>query len=159
MFDSPPVERAGLEQWIAGHFPDVPFIRCGALASWLADRSRAAPVVVDVRSPAERGVSMIPGAIGANDGAVAVAELATLDAGFPIVVYCAGGMRSAKAARKLLEAGHTNVTNLEGGIFAWANEDRPLDCAGKATRVAHPCDAKWGALLAPDRHAWTPPVA
>ena len=40
-----------------------------ALANWLADRSRPAPVVVDVRSAVERTVSVIPGSLAANDGA------------------------------------------------------------------------------------------
>lgn len=39
--------------------------------------------------------------------------------------------------------------NLEGSIFAWANEGRPLvDDKGLATKV-HPYDAKWGELLKP----------
>ncbi|HEY8242408.1 MAG: rhodanese-like domain-containing protein [Vicinamibacteria bacterium] len=156
VFDSPPVDREGLRRWIADRYADVPFIDGDALASWLADRSRPAPVVVDVRSPKERGVSMLPGAIGANDGAAAAAALSTLDPSVPIVVYCAGGLRSAKAARVLIAAGHGDVHNLEGGIFAWANADRPVQCEGRTTRYVHPSDDKWGALLARDRHAWTP---
>jgi rhodanese-related sulfurtransferase len=155
-FDTPPVDRAGLERWIAERFADVPFIAGGALASWLADRTRTAPVVVDVRSPKERSVSMIPGAVGADHAAAAIQAVAALDPATPVVVYCAGGLRSAKAARVLIGAGHTDVRNLEGGIFAWANEDRPLTCDGRPTRYAHPCDDKWGALLARDRHASTP---
>ena len=157
MFDvSPPVDRAGLREWIAQRFAEVPFIAGATLASWLDDGSRPAPVLVDVRSPAERGVSTLPGAVGVNDGAAAVAALASLDPSAPVVVYCAGGLRSAKAARKLIEAGHTNVQNLEGGIFAWANDGRPMERDGRPTRYAHPSDEKWGALLARDRHAWTP---
>jgi rhodanese-related sulfurtransferase len=159
VFDSPPVDREGLKGWIAERFPDVPFIDGAALASWLDDRSRPAPVLVDVRSPRERGVSMIPGALGANDGAAAAAALSTLDAGVPVVVYCAGGLRSAKAARVLIAAGHADVRNLEGGIFAWANAGRPMQCEGRPTRFAHPSDEKWGVLLARDRHAWTPTAA
>jgi rhodanese-related sulfurtransferase len=109
-----------------------------------------------VRSRNERGVSMLPGAIGADGDAGAVVMLATLDPAAPVVAYCAGGLRSARAARKLIAAGHTRVYNLEGGIFAWANENRPLVVDGRPTRYAHPVDAKWGALLAGDRHAWTP---
>jgi rhodanese-related sulfurtransferase len=156
MLDSPPVDRRGLQRWIAERYPDVPFIDGAALAAWLADRARPGPVLVDVRSPKERGVSMLPGAVGANDGAAAVAALATLDRTAPVVVYCAGGLRSAKAARALIAAGHADVRNLEGGIFAWANADRPMTCDGRPTRVAHPCDEKWGALLDRDRHAWAP---
>jgi rhodanese-related sulfurtransferase len=156
MFDSPPVDRVALAAWIAERFADVPLIGTDALASWLADRTRPAPVLVDVRSPAEHAVSMIPGAIGVKDGGAAVSALASLDAGGPIVCYCAAGLRSARAARKLVDAGHRDVRNLEGGIFAWANEGRPLVRDGMPTRFAHPSDEKWGALLARDRHAWTP---
>ena len=155
-FDSPPVDRQGLRRWIADRYAEVPFIDGDTLASWLADRTRPAPALVDVRSPKERVVSMLAGAIGANDGPAAVAALATLDPAAPVVVYCAGGLRSAKAARALLQAGHTDVRNLEGGIFAWANADRPMHCEGRPTRYAHPCDEKWGALLARDRHAFSP---
>jgi rhodanese-related sulfurtransferase len=156
MFDAPPVDRAGLRAWIASRYAEVPFIAGEALAAWLADRARPAPVVVDVRTPGEQSVSMLPGALGVKDGAAAVAALASLAPAAPVVVYCAGGLRSAKAARALIEAGHADVRNLEGGIFAWANEDRPLLCAGRPTRYAHPSDEKWSALLARDRHAWTP---
>ena len=157
MFDTPPpVDRAGLEAWIAERFADVPFITGAPLATWLADRSRPAPVVVDVRSRPERAVSMIPGALGADDGAAAVLALAALDPGATIVVYCAGGLRSARAGRKLVDAGHRDVRNLEGGIFAWANEGRPLERDGQPTRYAHPSDEKWGVLLARERHAYTP---
>ena len=158
-FDTPPVDRAGLERWIAERFADVPFIAGGALASWLADRTRTAarrrrrPVAEgarrqhDPRRHRRRQRRSRPQAV------------ATLDPAAPIVVYCAGGLRSAKAARVLIEAGHTDVRNLEGGIFAWANDDRPLACGGRPTRYAHPCDDKWGALLARDRHALAPPAA
>lgn len=158
-FDTPPVDRAGLERWIAERFADVPFIAGGELATWLDDRTRTAPVVVDVRSAKERAVSMIPGALGVDNAAGALQAVVMLDPAAPIVVYCAGGLRSAKAARVLIEAGHSDVRNLEGGIFAWANDDRPLACGGHPTRYAHPCDDKWGALLARDRHALAPQAA
>jgi adenylyltransferase/sulfurtransferase len=39
-----------------------------------------------------------------------------------ILVHCKMGGRSAKAAAALSKAGFTRLTNLEGGITAWANE-------------------------------------
>jgi adenylyltransferase/sulfurtransferase len=37
-----------------------------------------------------------------------------------ILVHCKMGGRSAKASRVLVAAGYPNVTNMEGGITAWA---------------------------------------
>ena len=37
-------------------------------------------------------------------------------------MHCKAGGRSAKAARALVDAGFTDVTNMEGGITAWAKE-------------------------------------
>ena len=40
----------------------------------------------------------------------------------PIVVYCAGGTRSAFASGTLAELGYTNVVNMEGGFNRWKDE-------------------------------------
>lgn len=39
----------------------------------------------------------------------------------PVVVYCAGGVRSALAARNLQEMGYTNTISLIGGFNGWKN--------------------------------------
>lgn len=39
-----------------------------------------------------------------------------------IVVYCSVSYRSSILARRLQDMGFTNVYNLEGSIFKWANE-------------------------------------
>ena len=39
----------------------------------------------------------------------------------PVVVYCAGGVRSALAARNLKEMGYNNVISLIGGFNGWKN--------------------------------------
>jgi sulfur-carrier protein adenylyltransferase/sulfurtransferase len=39
----------------------------------------------------------------------------------PVVVYCAGGVRSALAARNLKEMGYSNVISLIGGFNGWKN--------------------------------------
>lgn len=40
----------------------------------------------------------------------------------PIIVHCHGGGRSARATLFLMQQGFKNVSNLRGGIMAWANE-------------------------------------
>ena len=44
-----------------------------------------------------------------------------------IIVYCAGGQRSALAADVLREMGFPNVAHLEVGFNGWAAAGRPVD--------------------------------
>jgi molybdopterin/thiamine biosynthesis adenylyltransferase/rhodanese-related sulfurtransferase len=44
-----------------------------------------------------------------------------------IVVYCAGGVRSALAARSLQEMGYSNVSSMIGGFTAWKNRGYPWE--------------------------------
>ena len=43
----------------------------------------------------------------------------------PVVVYCRTGQRSFEAALTMAEAGYETVTNLEGGLVAWARLVEP----------------------------------
>src|SRR6185369_12161977 len=43
----------------------------------------------------------------------------------PLVVYCAGGVRSAFAAKTLQELGYADVVSVAGGFGRWKNEGRP----------------------------------
>lgn len=42
-----------------------------------------------------------------------------------IAVYCAGGVRSALAAKTLKDLGYTKVVSMLGGFNQWKNENRP----------------------------------
>ena len=50
----------------------------------------------------------------------------SLPTGRKVVVQCAGGVRSMRAAQALVAAGHEHVINLEGGINAWKAAGLPL---------------------------------
>jgi rhodanese-related sulfurtransferase len=50
-----------------------------------------------------------------------------LDKNQPLLVYCASGMRSAQAAKWLLENGFTDVQNLKGGLTAWKLDGRTVE--------------------------------
>jgi hypothetical protein len=41
-----------------------------------------------------------------------------------LVLYCAGGARSALAAKSLLDMGYTNVSSMAGGFGRWKTEAR-----------------------------------
>jgi rhodanese-related sulfurtransferase len=44
----------------------------------------------------------------------------------PLVVYCRSGNMSAQATADLVEAGYRDVTDLEGGMAAWAEDGRAI---------------------------------
>ncbi|QDT00260.1 rhodanese-like domain-containing protein [Adhaeretor mobilis] len=50
----------------------------------------------------------------------------------PLYVICKGGTRGAKAQQKFIDAGFTNVINLEGGTEAWLAAGLPV-VRGKKT--------------------------
>ena len=77
-----------------------------------------------------------------------------MDKNTPIVVYCSVGYRSEKIGEKLRKAGYTNVTNLFGGLFTWANENRPLkNKADQPTRAVHGYGKAWSKYLSPEVNA------
>ena len=49
------------------------------------------------------------------------------DKNMPLVVYCQGGMRSAKACMHLKSLGFTQLHNLSGGIAAWQSSSLPIN--------------------------------
>ena len=75
---------------------------------------------VDVRERDEWEEGHIPGAVHVPRGYLEsrIEQLAP-DHGQPIVVYCAGGSRSAFATKTMQELGYTNVVNLAGGYTDW----------------------------------------
>ena len=77
--------------------------------------------LIDIRERDEVMDGFIPGAVLIPRGflELSVEEDVTLDREAPIVVYCAGGSRSALAARDLEAMGYTNVASMVGGIKGW----------------------------------------
>jgi hypothetical protein len=65
------------------------------------------------------------------------------------VAYCSVGYRSARLVAQLRQAGYTQVYNLEGSIFRWANEGQSLVSQGQLVAVVHPFNPTWGLLLRP----------
>lgn len=138
---------------IRQEYPSVPQITTDSLASWLADPSATQPLLLDVREPAEYAVSHLPGAIRVSPDGSGGQALAGLDKDTPIVTYCSVGYRSSALAQRLRETGYTNVVNLEGSLFRWANEGRPVYRDAARTSQVHPYNALWGTLLKNDLHA------
>jgi rhodanese-related sulfurtransferase/glyoxylase-like metal-dependent hydrolase (beta-lactamase superfamily II) len=94
----------------------------GSLAEQLS--SAAAPVVVDVRNPAEWSASRIDSAQNIPLSRLRD-RLDELDPDRPVVTYCGSGYRSAIAASLLQRAGIKQVMNLVGGMTAWEAAELP----------------------------------
>ena len=142
-----------VQKQIRTAFPDVPQLSTEALAAWLADDARPAPLLLDVRAEEEYAVSHLPGAHHFAPETTDFAALDDLPHDTPLVLYCSVGYRSSKMAERLRAAGFTAVMNLEGSIFQWANEGRPVYRGDSVVQNVHPYDARWGLLLEAERRA------
>jgi len=142
-----------LKQSLRHRFAKVEWITTAQLADWLADKERQPPVLLDVRTKEEWDVSHIPGARRVDPNAPIEKANSGISKETSIVTYCAVGYRSGELATKLREAGFTNVRNLEGSIFQWANEHRPLVRDDQPVTTVHPYSSLWGRLLNDDVRA------
>jgi sulfur-carrier protein adenylyltransferase/sulfurtransferase len=80
---------------------------------------------LDVREQDEYEQGMIPGAVFIPRGHLeAQIENRLPDKDRPVVVYCAGGFRSAFAADTLQQLGYHDVTSMAGGFGRWKDEGR-----------------------------------
>ena len=88
-------------------------------------RAQSATVFLDVREPDEFEQGAIP-----NAGFIPRGHLeAQVESRIPnreskVVVFCAGGVRSAFAAKTLGELGYTDVLSMNGGFNAWKDQGR-----------------------------------
>ena len=82
--------------------------RCSTSAS--PTSTSRAPSPARCTSPAATSRSQIEGKVPDHDT--------------PLVVYCAGGVRSAFAAKTLAELGYTDVVSMAGGFGRWKDEGR-----------------------------------
>ncbi|MFM9132320.1 MAG: ThiF family adenylyltransferase, partial [Actinomycetota bacterium] len=82
-------------------------------------------LVLDVREPDEYDQGALANVLHIPRGHLeAQIEAKATDRGQEIVVYCAGGVRSAFAAKTLQELGYTNVLSMAGGFGRWKDEGR-----------------------------------
>ena len=129
-------------------FDDVQHITPAEASALLTDDN--ATVIWDIRRPDEFAVSHLPHALHVPpDTADAALKQLLPDANQTILIYCAVGYRSAQMAHRLQALGHTNILNLEGAIFAWAEADLPLEGGD----TVHPYNAIGRRMLQDDLEA------
>ena len=137
------VSWKALKLLIRARFPTVRHLSTAQLAAWL---EQTQPLLLDARTTQEYSVSHLAAAqpVSTADAQTALPEL---DSATLIVTYCSVGYRSARLAQQLQSIGYTNVFNLEGSIFQWANEGRPVYQGEQIVKQVHPYNQVWGCLL------------
>ena len=111
-----------------------PFVRRTTGGPWVSTTqathliNREDALVIDVREPNEFAAGHVIGAknlpLGRLDASGA--DLAKKKER-PVIVYCDGGERSAKALATLKKQGYTRVANLSGGLGAWQQAGLPVE--------------------------------
>lgn len=123
---------------------DIPEISGTTLSKMVVPSTPAAAakdnfILVDVRTPQERHVSVIPGAVDADFFERHFADYQHKK----IIVYCTIGYRSGFYARTLRDRG-LDAYNLGEGIVGWTHTDgRLFDSHGQPTRRVHVYSRPW----------------
>ena len=84
--------------------------------------------IVDVREASEWEQGHLPDALHISKSYVEQQiEGAIADRAAPVILYCAGGVRSLFAAQSLEQLGYTNVASMSGGFQAWKSAGLPWE--------------------------------
>ena len=140
-----------VKQRIRAEFPGVRQISAESLHAMLASADRP-PILLDVREESEYRISHLRGALRIDPDDPRPA-LPGVEKDTPVVAYCSVGYRSSALVERLMRQGYSDVSNLEGSIFEWANRGYPVVRDGQEVRQVHPYDREWGRLLEEDLHA------
>lgn len=89
------------------------------LAAWLDNTAQPKPVLLDVREPWEFQFCHISDSLTMPMNTIP-GRLSELNADLPIVCICHHGVRSMDVGQFLKQQGFTRVSNLTGGVHAWA---------------------------------------
>jgi rhodanese-related sulfurtransferase len=120
----------------------VPLVSCDDAAKMKS------VLFLDTRAYEEFKVSHIPNARWVGYDEFSLDKMKGIDKTTPLIVYCSVGVRSEQIGKKLLDAGYTNVQNLNGSLFEWVNQGKPIvDEKGKRTRKVHAYSHAWGIWL------------
>jgi len=140
-----------IHQKIVSDYPDMPHISRAELDKNLTSQEF---LILDTRPIEEYNVSHIATAlqvdpdISPEDFRLKFSK--TLK-NKRVILYCSVGRRSSNLGDRLkstaLNAGAISVQNMEGGLFGWHNDSRPLVNASGTTSSIHPYNVYWGRLI------------
>ena len=130
------------KKMLAKYYNDFPTI---TISDALKHVKNGDALFLDVRKKEEFLVSHIKSAKRMNLDGSNINELKNVDKNKLIIVYCSVGARSQTFGEMLKKKGFTNVKNLYGGLFYWANQKYPLvDLKENKTERIHGYNAEWG---------------
>ena len=140
-----------IHKTIMSDYPNISHISRTELAKSLATDEL---FILDTRPQEEYEVSHIKGALQVNPDISPEAfktQFGHAVKNKKVIVYCSVGHRSSNFGQRLqstaLSAGAISVQNMEGGLFGWHNDVRPVENAKGATTYIHPYNVRWGRLV------------
>jgi len=102
---------------------EIEEVDTGTVSAMIADGT---VTLLDVREAEEYEQGSLRNVVHIPRGHLeAQVETRIVDKQAGIAVYCAGGVRSALAAKTLKDLGYTKVVSMLGGFNQWKNENRP----------------------------------
>ncbi len=133
----------GFDEMIADQVKGtVPYIK--------AEDCRSSFIYIDTRDHNEFEVSHLKNAILVDYESKDLSALDTILKDTPLVLYCSIGYRSEIIGELLLKKGFTNVSNLYGGMFNWANNDFPIvNNNNETTTKIHGYSETWSKWINP----------
>lgn len=139
----PPLDDVGrkakVEALYAGYRKDFPKVEEVPAVQAVALARQGDLLPIDVREPAERAVSTLPGAITAKEYLADPGRFA----GKKAVAYCTIGYRSGVWAAAKASQG-LPVANLAGGLLGWLHAGGTLvDAKGQPTKTVHVYGRTW----------------
>ena len=153
-----PIAFEGVHRMTDRKFPSGRWVTVNDLDRWRSDPSRAQPVLLDARTQEEYGVSHLQGAQRIDPYRPILRVLRGFPKDTAIVLYSSVGYRGARVASFLERQGYTQVANLDGGLFRWANAGRPVFRQDRPTAEVHPYNPTWGLLLDSQYRIDAPPM-
>lgn len=149
-----PVSLDEVKTLIHEKYPSILHVSAKELNTWLQPDSDRDLILIDVREEDEFKISHLYHANRAINIDSALLLLFGKPKNITIVTYDSVGLRAATIADKLTKRGYSQVYNLDGALFEWANEGFPIYSGEKLVHKVHPSDLWWRRYLHEDLRAW-----
>ncbi|XOV67048.1 MAG: rhodanese-like domain-containing protein [Fluviicola sp.] len=131
--------RSMLKRWYSSDFPTI------SIEDAKPKIGKSNVYFLDTREQDEFDVSHIKNAVHTGYDDFEMSSVSEIPKNAEIIVYCSIGVRSEKIGKKLKKAGYSNVKNLYGGMFHWANSGYPMvNNSGASTTKIHGYSKHWG---------------